>query len=206
MNTLLTEADKTTVSEAIKHAERRSSAELVTVIAAASDDYWFIPSLWASLLALTVPAIILLIGTWMDAITLFSIQIGVFLVLVTVFRIPTLKHTLVPKTIKHLRASRTAREQFFLQGLQNTEGRTGILLFVSVAEHYVEVIADKGINDVVPDGTWEKVVGDFISKVKAGQHTQGFIAAIEDCGKVMQKHFPADNDNPNELPNHLIEL
>ena len=203
---ILTDDDKTTVSDAIKHAERGTSGELITVITQASDDYWFIPSLWASLIALMVPAIVLLIGTWMDTLTLFSIQIAVFLVLVTLFRIPELKHMLVPKKIKHLRASRTAREQFFIQGLQNTKDRTGILLFVSVAEHYVEVIADKGVNDVVPDGTWDKVVIDFVSKVKVGQHTEGFIAAIQDCGNILHKHFPADNDNSNELPNHLIEL
>jgi putative membrane protein len=203
---LLNDDDKTTVSDAIKHAERGTSGELVTVITPASDDYWFIPSLWASLLALAVPAIILLIGTWMDALTLFSIQIGTFLVLFMLFRIPTFKHALVPKNIKHLRASRVAREQFFIQGLQNTEGRTGILLFVSVAEHYVEVIADKGINDVVPDGTWDKVVTDFVLKVKEKQYTQGFIAAIEDCGNILAEHFPAQGDSQNELPNHLIEL
>ena len=203
---ILTDDDKTTVSDAIKHAERRTSGELVTVITPASDDYWFIPSLWASLIALMVPAVILLVGTWMDALTLFSVQIGVFLVLVTLFRVPALKHMLVPKKIKHLRASRTAREQFFIQGLQNTEGRTGILLFVSVAEHYVEVIADKGINDVVPDGTWDKVVNDFVLKVKEKRYTQGFIDAIEDCGNILAEHFPAQRENENELPNHLIEL
>ncbi len=203
---ILTDDDKTTVSDAIKHAERRTSGELVTVITPASDDYWFIPSLWASLIALMVPAVILLVGTWMDALTLFSVQIGVFLVLVILFRVPALKHMLVPKNIKHLRASRTAREQFFIQGLQNTEGRTGILLFVSVAEHYVEVIADKGINDVVPDGTWDKVVNDFVLKVKEKQYTQGFIDAIEDCGNILAEHFPAQRENENELPNHLIEL
>ncbi|MDT8385386.1 MAG: TPM domain-containing protein [Gammaproteobacteria bacterium] len=206
MTRLLTEADKATVSEAIKQAELRTTGELITVIAPASDDYWFIPSLWASLIALTVPAIFILIGTWWDTTTLFSIQIGTFLVLVTLFRIPLLKYALVPKSIKHLRASRVAREQFFLQGLQNTEGRTGILLFVSVAEHYVEVIADKGINDRVPEGTWDKVVRDFVLKVKEKQHMQGFVAAIEDCGNILAEHFPAQAGNKNELSNHLIEL
>lgn len=203
---ILTDSEKSAISEAIKNAESQSTGELVTVIAEASDDYWFIPSLWASLIALLVPALIILVGTWWDTSTVFSAQIAVFLGLVVVFRIPVLKHALVPKSIKRLRASRVAREQFFIQGLQNTQGRTGILLFVSVAEHYVEVIADKGINDVVPAGTWDKVVNNFISKVKAGQHAQGFIAAINDCGEIMRQHFPAADVNPNELPNHLVEL
>lgn len=206
MTRILTDSEKTTISEAIKSAESQSTGELVTVISEASDDYWFIPSLWASLIALLVPAVLILVGTWWDTATVFSIQLGVFLGLVVLFRIPALKHALVPKSIKQLRASRVAREQFFIQGLQNTQGRTGILLFVSIAEHYVEVIADKGINDVVPDGTWDKVVNDFVTRVKAGQHAEGFITAINDCGEIMRKYFPASDVNPNELPNHLVEL
>jgi putative membrane protein len=206
MARILTDSEKTAISEAIKNAESQSTGELVTVITRASDDYWFIPSLWASLIALLVPAVLILVDTWWDTVTMFSIQIGVFLVLVSVFRIPALKYALVPKAIKHLRASRVAREQFFIQGLQNTEGRTGILLFVSIAEHYVEVIADKGINDKAPAGTWDQVVNHFITRVKAGQYAEGFIAAINDCSEIMREHFPATGVNPNELPNHLIEL
>ena len=206
MARILTESEKAAISEAIKNAESQSTGELVTVITRASDDYWFIPSLWAALIALLVPAIVILIGTWWDTDTIYSIQIGVFLVLLALFRIPALKYRLVPKSIKHLRASRVAREQFFIQGLQNTQGRTGILLFVSIAEHYVEVIADKGINDVAPVGTWDQVVSHFVTRVKAGQYAEGFIAAINDCADIMREHFPATGANPNELPNHLVEL
>ena len=203
---ILTDNEKASISEAIKNAESQSTGELVTVITQASDDYWFIPSLWAALIALVVPAIIILIGTWWDSTTIYSIQIGVFLSLLIVFRIPAIKYVLVPKSIKHRRASRVAREQFFLQGLQNTQGRTGILLFVSIAERYVEVIADKGINDVVPTGTWDKIVNDFINQVKAGRPGDGFIGAINGCAEIMREHFPASDINPDELPDHLVEL
>lgn len=206
MAPFLTEAEKTAVSEAIKQAEGRTSGELVTVISKASDDYWFIPTLWAALIALLIPAVIILFGTWMSATTLFSIQAAVFIGLALLFRIPRLKHALVPTGIRRLRASRVAREQFFLHGLQNTEGRTGVLIFVSVAEHYVEIIADKGINDVVPLGTWTGVVSDFVEHVKAGHYAQGFLVAVKECGDILATHFPAQRVNIDELPNHLIEL
>jgi len=206
MTRLFNEGDKARIKAAIKQAEAHTSGELVTVIARASDDYLYIPTLWAALVALVVPAVILLFGTLIDAGTLVAIQIAVFLGLALLFRLSPIKIALVPKSIKHLRASRVAREQFFLQGLQNTNGRTGILLFVSVAEHYVEIIADKGINDVVEVGTWSKVVDGFISKVKTGQLAEGFLVAIDDCGSILAKHFPAKVDNVNELPDHLIEL
>lgn len=206
MANLLTDADKIKVSDAIKKAEAKTRGELVTVITRASDDYWFIPTLWAALIALLVPAVILLYGTWMTTTNVFSIQAAVFIGLGLLFRIPFIKLALVPKFIKHQRASRVAREQFFLQGLQNTEGRTGILIFVSAAEHYVEIIADKGINDVVQADTWSKVVNDFVIKIKAGWYTEGFLSAVEGCGSILSEHFPAQEGNINELPNHLVEL
>jgi putative membrane protein len=206
MARILTESEKTAISEAIKNAESQSTGELVTVITKASDDYWFIPSLWAALVALLVPAVLILVDTWWNIDTVYTVQIGVFLGLVLLFRIPAFKFALVPKSTKHARASRVGREQFFMQDLQNTQGRTGILLFVSIAEHYVEVIADKGINDVVPAGTWDQVVSHFITRVKAGQYAEGFIDAINGCGDIMRNYFPATDINPDELPDHLVEL
>ena len=106
---LLTEADKATVSAAIKQAEARTSGELVTVITPASDFtvhpvvvpvYWFIPTLWAALIALLVPAIIILYGTWMDATMVFAIQAVVFMGLTLLFRVPLIKYALVLKNIK----------------------------------------------------------------------------------------------------------
>jgi len=206
MKRLLKESDKAAVSAAIKQAELRTIGELVTVITGASDEYLYIPTLWASLIALLVPISFVLGGTWMGVMSLFSIQIAVFIVLALVFRIPFIKYALVPTALKRLRASRVAREQFFVQGLQNTEGRTGILLFVSVAERYVEIIADKGINDVAPKEAWNSIVTTFVSSVKAGQYKQGFVSAIGECGEILHQHFPAKKENPNELPDHLVEL
>ena len=203
---LLTEADKAKVREAISAVERNTSGELVTVITAASDDYLYIPTLWAALMALVLPGVVLLGNMWIDYAWLYAAQVAAFFALTALFRIPAIKLRLVPKAIKRQRAGRVALEQFFLQNLHNTRERTGILIFVSMAENYVEIIADKGINDVVSKAVWEKAVADFVAAVKRKRYTEGFIAAITQCGEILQEHFPARQDNPNELPNHLVEL
>ena len=203
---LLTEADKAKVREAISAVERNTSGELVTVITAASDDYLYIPTLWAALMALVLPGVVLLGNMWIDYAWLYAAQVLAFFALTALFRIPAIKLRLVPKAIKRQRAGRVALEQFFLQNLHNTRERTGILIFVSMAENYVEIIADKGINDVVSKAVWEKAVADFVAAVKRKRYTEGFIAAITQCGEILQEHFPARQDNPNELPNHLVEL
>jgi len=206
MSRLLTGIDKEQVREAIKEAERHTRGELITVITPRSDEYLFIPTLWAGLVALMMPALMLLLNTEQETMMVFISQIAVFVTCTIVFQFPLIKYALVPKSIKRLRASRLAREQFFMQGLHHTKERTGILIFVSIAEHYVEIIADKGINDVVPNGTWDTVVNDFVGEVKSEHYTQGFIKAITSCGAILSESFPADIENVNELPNHLIEL
>ena len=113
---------------------------------------------------------------------------------------------LVPDWITRRRASRGAREQFFERGLHLTRARTGVLIFVSVAEHYVEIIADEGIDTLVPPGTWDKAVADFVERVRAGRVAEGFLAAIEVVGTRLAEHFPRAPDDRDELPNHLIEI
>jgi len=75
-----------------------------------------------------------------------------------------------------------------------------------MAERYVEIIADKGINDVVEAGTWDKIVNQFVANVKQGQVAGGFIFASQQCGEVLIAHFPVAANDKNELPDHLIQL
>lgn len=202
----LSDTDKQQIAEAIRVVEKNTAGELVTVIARRSDDYFFIPLLWASLLALTVPGLVLLLqNDWLLAHS-YMVQFISFFVLAVVFRWPTLTMKLIPRHVKYQRAHRLAMEQYFAQNLHHTQQRTGVLIFVSVAEHYVEVIADKGINDVVSSNHWNTIVQEFVERIKAGKVRDGFIEAINGCGQVLSEHFPVSEHDKNELPNHLIEL
>lgn len=202
--TFLTLDEKERIANAIRQAEQKTSGELVAVIAQASDAYSYIPLLWASLSALMLPGLLTLLGLETDQLML--IQFVVFSVCAVLFRFTPLKIKVIPKYVRQQRARRAAREQFFLQGLHETEKRNGILLYVSVAEHYVELIADKGINDVVVTDTWSTLVNEFVDKVKAGKVGEGYIGAIEQCGVILQTYFPAHEKDINELPNRLVEV
>jgi len=204
--TFLNDSDKKRIAGAIREAEAGTGGELVTVIARASDDYLYIPLLWAALIALLLPGLLMLLPLEIDYGTIYEIQVIGFFALALLFRWPPLMMRLIPKAVKHRRASRVAHQQFFEQNLHHTRERTGVMLFVSVAEHYVEIIADKGINDVVEEGIWDEVIAEFVQHVKARQVAEGFLAAVAACGKILAKHFPATHENPDELPNHLIEI
>jgi len=214
----LSDAEKATLSAKINHAESRTRAEIVTVIAQSSDGYRYIPTLWAALVALSVPGlyyawVAFSSGGWVTTeITgnasywLYAIQVLTFLGLGALFQIPAARLWMVPKTVKQQRAARHAREQFFLQKLHETNGRTGILIFVSVAEHYVEIIVDTAIADVVDNSVWNETVEEFIEHVRNGDISKGFESTIEHCREIVWEHFPAPEGRPDELPNHLIEV
>jgi len=202
----LSAEEKVRITEAIKQAEGRTSGEIVTVIAGSADAYWFIPLLWAAVLALSVPAVVLLVDPWIYPVELYSGQLLLFAVLALLFRWTPLKMRLVPGAVKRRRAGRLAREQFLAQGLHHTKGRTGVLLFVSVAEHYVEVLADSGINEKVAPDAWTNLVDAFVAKVKEGRIADGFLEAVAGCGAVLAEHFPRAPGDKDELPNHLVEF
>jgi putative membrane protein len=198
--------DRHRIRTAIEAAERRTRGEFVTVIARESDDYLYIPVLWAALLALLVPGIAqLALLPWLTAHT-YSIQVVVFVLTAVLLRMPAIKHRLIPRAVQRQRAHHLALEQFLLQNLHGTAERTGLLLFVSVGEHYVELIADRGINDRVATGTWDALVADFVEDVKQQRIADGFVKTIEACADLLEQHCPAGAIDRNELTDRLIEL
>ena len=81
------------------------------------------------------------------------------------------------------------------------------MLFVSLAEHYVEILADKNINQVVENNTWKRLIDNFVVHVKQGTTKQGYLDTIEEAGKLLRQHFPSSPEkDKNMLPDHLIEI
>ena len=144
--------------------------------------------------------------TWWTMQWVFGLQILVFLVLVTILSLDSVRRWIVPRSVSRRWAHQRAVEQFVVQNMHTTAGRTGVLIFVSVAERYAEILADPQIDAKVPPGTWDKLVEDLTREIGAGRAADGFIAAIADAGHHLARHFPPDAHNPNELPNHLIVL
>jgi putative membrane protein len=202
---LLSASDEERISAAITAAERKTSGEIVAVIANASDNYLYVPFMWAALVALLVPWP-LIHFTWIAVQWIFLIQLLVFVALVALLWPRHFRVALVPRTIRMMHAHRRATEQFLVQNLHTTEGRTGVLLFVSVAERHAEILADKGIDDRVPEGTWQEIVDEMTSHISDGRAADGFVKAIENAGRHLAQHFPPGAANPNELPDHLIVL
>ena len=202
---LLSEYEQRQVAEAIARVEQQTDAELVTVLAARADDYAYIPLLWASLLALIVPGIVHYATGMLNMHLLLLAQWATFIVLCLVFRIPSITTRLIPRSVRHWRASNLARRQFLEQNLHHTVGSTGILIFVCEAERYVEILVDEGISQRLDNKTWDTLIKAFTQQVKQGQTLQGFLDCIEACGEVLKVHVPVTQVR-NEWPNRLVVL
>lgn len=193
------------ISDAITQAERKTSGEIVAVVAESSDSYLYVPFLWAALVALLVPWP-LIHYTWMQVQYIYLIQLVVFAALVALLWPKSVRTALVPRTLRQSHAKRRATEQFLVQNLHTTAGRTGVLIFVSVAERHAEILADHGIDAKVPAGTWQTIVDGLTREIGNGRAADGFVGAINATGEHLAQHFPPGTLDPNELPDHLIIL
>lgn len=200
---LLKEQELQAVSDAISEVEKVTDAELVTVLARQADDYRYIPTLWAAVIALFIPGVLWLSGLWLETLEVLTLQLTVFAVLALLLRTPFILFRLIPRSVTSWRASNLARRQFLENNLHHTEQACGVLIFISEAEHYVEIIADRGIDQHVDAAQWQAIVDVFIAEIKQGRTRQGLIGCINSCGELLAKHAPATREK-NELPNHLV--
>ncbi|MFK8020635.1 MAG: TPM domain-containing protein [Pseudomonadales bacterium] len=202
----LNNKDREIINRRIREIESECNAELVTVIAQSSDDYRYIPLLWAALLALMLPGVVSLLNLPLTIGQSYLAQVAAFFVFAALLSWGPIKSHVVPKSVQHRRARRHAHELFFIEGLHLTESRSGVMIFVSLAERYVEIIADQGISSRVNGSVWQEIVDVFIDDVKRDSVADGYVKAINACGVQLQKHFPGSTKNANELPDHLIEI
>ncbi len=202
----LTEQNKRKLCQQIRDIESHCDAELVTVITRQSDEYHYIPVLWAALIALLLPGLISLLDLPLNVGDAYLVQVAVFAVAAVLLSWPPIKFRVVPKSVQYRRASLHAHELFFIEGLHITENRSGVMIFVSLAERYVEIIADHGIAEKIDQSVWQDIVDEFIADVSRGNTAEGYTRAVERCGALLQTHFPGGPGGANELPDHLIEL
>lgn len=203
--TIFHEAARERVADAVADIERHTDAEVVTVVAPAADDYRWIGLFWAALAALVGPALVLFFPGWLGVRGLVLVQWAVFVVLGLVFRHPAIAPRLVPRSIRHARAGSLASRQFLAQNLHRTAAATGVLIFVSEAERYVEILCDHGVAERIDNDAWQAIIDQLTQRVRAGETEAGFVECVQACGERLARVLPATHQR-NELPNRLVVL
>jgi putative membrane protein len=201
---VLSSQERAQVVDAIAEVERHTNAELVTVLVARSDDYRYIAVLWSTLAALLSAGPLAL--TPLAAGTVIAVELGAFCAAMLLLQIPAVAQRAIPRHVAQWRASNMARRQFLEQRLHHTAAGTGVLIFVSEAERFVEVLADRGISAVVDDSRWQAIVDKFVADVQRRRVAAGFLDAIAACGEILAEAVPKTADNRNELDDRLIVI
>jgi len=198
----VSEQDRSRIATAIRAAEAKTSGEIVCVLARTSTDATAPPILLAALAALALPWLLLAL-TEMSVQGILVLQIAAFFVLAAVLCLPRVRVALLPRATRRYVAHRAAMEQFTIRGMARKKDRTGILIFVSLAERYVRIIADEGIAGCVRQSEWQSAVDALVAHTRDGRIAEGFIAAIEACGNVLAAHFPRTETTRDELPDRI---
>jgi putative membrane protein len=222
---LLTTEDHARVTAAVGAAERETSGEIVTIVAGESDAYHDVGLHYAVLAMLLVPAALgaapqgfidwtvgLFLG-WnaeptrgQSMVFLFAAMAIVFLVVRFGLAYRPLRIKLTPGATRSRRVHRRAVALFRTSCELKTHRRTGVLIYLSLLEHRAEIVADKAIADQVTSEIWGEAMAALLDDVKAGRPGEGMARAVEKVGAVLARILPPAADNPNELPDRLVEL
>ncbi|MFA7229360.1 MAG: TPM domain-containing protein [Melioribacteraceae bacterium] len=97
-----------------------------------------------------------------------------------------------------------AEKEFHKLNMHNTRDKTGILLFLLLAEKQFYILADSGIDQKVDQQTWDEIRDEIQAKFKIGKFGDGLIWGIERVGKILSGHFPVKSDDSNELSNKVV--
>jgi putative membrane protein len=188
------------LSECIKEIEKTTDAELVVVVKARSDHYRQADYLFGALLALA--GLLFLVFSpfnfnayWfvVDVIALFAV--GAYLS----SRVQAIRRRLTRAKFRAEAVRKFAAATFYDAGIANTNAEMGVLVYLSLLERRLELIADRGVLKAVDPLEWNQRLFE-LHEVGKNPDPESLQTAIKHLGTLLQEHLPATGENPNELP------
>ena len=114
--------------------------------------------------------------------------------------------------LSYLRRDASARERaemmFSKLRVWDTEQNNGVLIYVELADHKIEIVVDRGIGGHVTAAEWTAIATMMRDRFRAGEFEAGALAGVEAVGALLARHYPlaTGERNPNELPDHPVVL
>ncbi len=186
MRNPLTKEDHARIDSAVAAIERRERIDIAIVVTPASDRYALVSFVWAALSALTLTALIALIRPRMPLSIGLVLQLLLLFALTIIFNTYPIRMLVVPKRMRHSRASQLAQREFAVHALSREHQHGVMLFFASLAEHYFEVIGDKAIHARMPHDGWNRIVAEFTSAARDRNLAEALLAAIARCDQMLQ--------------------
>lgn len=200
------------IKQAVAEAEKQTSGEIVPMVVRRSTTVGHVPIILLSVICILFILVDGLLYQNELFGNLFANQKLWILVDLPIFygialwlgRFSFLQRLLVSGEDTELQVNMRAELEFYEADLKSTRAQTGILLFISLMEHRVVVLADQAIANKLPPDTWNGVVNLIITGIKQNNLADGLTKGIQRCGEILKPHFPLQADDENELRDHLI--
>jgi putative membrane protein len=196
---------------AVNRAEEGTSGEIVPFVVATSDSYegalWKGATFGALLLSLAAAGIWVLWEPWGPAIPLWLMGpplAGAAVGYLLAGALPSLRRALVGSVVIENRVQRRAAVAFLDEEVFRTRDRTGILLFLSLFERQVVILADEGINRRVEEEEWRGIVSRLAVGIRENRSVAALVEAIDECGELLRSRgVDIKPDDTDELSNEL---
>jgi len=200
----LSDKDKLFIKEAIENAESKTSGEIVPVLLSQSDFYPAAHFRLALIIGMLFSFLCYYSYDFDDPIILLWIQIPGMIIGYLLAYLSPIKRLFTTNSEMQEEVYQRALEIFHNHRVSMTKDRTGIMIYISLLEKKVEVLADCGINEKVEKDYWNKLVTNLLLKIKDGKTVEGITNAINECGHSLQDSFPIQEGDTNEISDELI--
>ena len=198
---MLSRADQDRIAAAITDAETHTRGEIFCVLARDVSRYREVPLAWATIAALVIPPLMVMAGlhrlamadifsSWSDeslhaveglilrALSTYALlQVGLFIVVALIVSLPKVRRALTPRVLLRHRVRQAARRHFVAAGARLSHAEPHILIYASLGDRQVELVAHKAIHDAVGDGPWNAAVAAVAEGMKTRKPADGFIRA-----------------------------
>ncbi len=199
----------------VKRAEKRTSGEIVPLVASFSGSY----QLSAVLASLFVVVPLALFAV--ELLRLYDLQLraGLYLfllltsiacsalyyIMVKERRLAGLfRHFLLKKDVEQ-QVEEAALAAFYREGLYRTAAHNGVLLYISVFEQKVWILPDSGVKEKIAPHEWKRVVDAAAKEIAAGRRGAAICQAVDAVASLLQPHFPYREGDKDELDNLIID-
>jgi putative membrane protein len=200
-----TDAEKERIKETTVAAESRTIGEIAVMIVDESSHYHEAEILGGTILG-SFASLIVTILFFHESIWWY-VPLS-FLLFFPAWILFKESHALKIHCIGNKRKERAVKERalkaFYEKGLYKTKQNTGVLFFISLLEHKVWVLADKGIHEKIKQGTLNKFARHVAEGIRGGHACDTLIEAIREAGELLTQHYPIQPGDINELSDEII--
>lgn len=214
----LSEAKQNRINAAVAETERHTQAEIVPVLAGSSGRYDRAEDIFGACCGLTLWLFFELIvqpwnvpgvhwvedSVWPVLVRLACLIGGTLIGMVISSHVTGLRRFFISKNEMREEVNGRAREMFFDQRIHHTQGKTGVLLYISLYERMAVVLTDEAILDLVGQSKIDQWCQNLVNRIRSGSPVDALEKTITDIGFDLEKVLPGTGENPDELPNALI--